>query len=508
MKKLIIARKSSQVFFLFLFVYILWRTVYTLKGLLPPETFFIINPYIITLVSVSEKVILPGTIFAVAMIIITLVFGRFYCGWICPLGTIIDWIGVSRRAKQRLTDAGNARIRKIKFYFLAVFFVFSLLGIQLAWVLDPIAITVRFVSLNFIPAITLGIEKIFIFLIKDLNLCGNVYGFYHTLKSSGLSSEAYYFYNSGIIFVTFLLVILSALIISRFWCRILCPLGACYALIAGKSLLRRTVSQCVDCDICRSSCRMGAIQSDISYVKGECILCMDCIYDYPQHITKFTPPLLEGAGFTWPRTKNEKPSVRKKGSSLSRRQFLFLVLGSAFLTGFKGDKKGERKRNVIRPPAALGEQDFVDRCIRCAICMKVCPTNGLQPVMFETGFEGIWTPQLVPEIGHCEYYCTSCGKVCPTGAIAKLTQEAKLKTVLGKASVDRSICLPWAEKKECTICEKHCPVPNKAIKITGEMFRDKLLKKPFVDSDLCVGCGLCQRKCPVRPTRAIRVKGA
>jgi len=127
-------------------------------------------------------------------------------------------------------------------------------------------------------------------------------------------------------------------------------------------------------------------------------------------------------------------------------------------------------------------------------------TNGLQPAIFESGLQGMWTPHLVPEIGYCEYTCTLCGEVCPTGAIPKLSVEEKKRTKLGIAKVDRSKCLAWSQNTQCIVCEEHCPVANKAIKIV-----EGGVLKPFVDPELCIGCGICQNKCPARPERAIKV---
>jgi len=140
--------------------------------------------------------------------------------------------------------------------------------------------------------------------------------------------------------------------------------------------------------------------------------------------------------------------------------------------------------------------------------MKVCITNGLQPVTLESGARGVWTPQLVPEIGYCEYHCTLCGNVCPTGAIPKLQPEIKQRTPLGIAVVDRHECIAWDRHEECIVCEEHCPVPTKAIKLEEEIYNGKKILKPVVDKDLCIGCGLCQHVCPVRPVRAICVRGA
>jgi MauM/NapG family ferredoxin protein len=191
---------------------------------------------------------------------------------------------------------------------------------------------------------------------------------------------------------------------------------------------------------------------------------------------------------------------------MTRAQFL-LFLGSVFsLLGFKpsADPSGAG-HPVIRPPGSLPEKKFVDTCVRCGNCMKVCITNGLQPVMMDSGVEGLWTPQLVPEIGYCEYKCTLCGEVCPTQAIAQLPVAAKQKARLGLAVIDHRTCIAWDGNDECIVCEEHCPVSDKAIKVKAEIFNGKKIFRPSVDKGLCIGCGICQNKCPVRPVRAIRV---
>ena len=63
MKKAVIAKRISQFVFLSIFIYILWSTTYPLKGLLPAETFFKLNPLIMIVTSISERLILAGIIF-------------------------------------------------------------------------------------------------------------------------------------------------------------------------------------------------------------------------------------------------------------------------------------------------------------------------------------------------------------------------------------------------------------------------------------------------------------
>ncbi|MFH0772154.1 MAG: 4Fe-4S binding protein [Candidatus Omnitrophota bacterium] len=508
MKKWVVIRRASQIFFLFLFIYILWSTTYPLKGVISPEVLFKIDPLVILLTSLSERIILPGIVLSIFMILLTLAFGRFFCGWVCPLGAAIDFAAFLKRGHFRKEeDTANARLRKPKFFILGIIALSALFGLQIAWVFDPVVIMARFVSLNLIPLVIFAMDRFFGLPIRGFNLCGAFYDFYRGLKSSLLGVNVYYFSHSVIIFVFFLAIFCAGFLIKRIWCRALCPLGAIYALAAKPALLNREVKECLRCGKCKSVCRMGAIKNDASYLKGECILCMDCVYDCPDNITRFT--LLEkgrsltGFGFRKP-DKIKNAAINKDEKGISRRNFILLGIFSFFAVGFR--KRGfSGERSVIRPPAAIREDEFVDRCLRCGNCMKVCSTNGLQPVMFQSGLEGIWTPQLLPEIGYCDYNCALCGNVCPTGAIRRISLAEKRETKLGLAKVNCSICLAWAEKQQCLVCQEYCPVLEKAIKIDEAIIDGITVLRPVVDKNLCVGCGICQNKCPVRPVRAIKV---
>jgi len=168
---------------------------------------------------------------------------------------------------------------------------------------------------------------------------------------------------------------------------------------------------------------------------------------------------------------------------------------------------------LIRPPGALAEDEFLAKCTRCGECMRVCPTNAIHPTLFEAGLEGLWSPVLKFNIGFCEYECTLCTQVCPTKAIKELSVEEKQKVKIGLAFFDRNRCLPYAFAQTCMVCEEHCPTPKKAIWLEEVQVLDRAgekltVKQPRVDPQLCIGCGICEEKCPIKDRPGIYVTSA
>ena len=113
---------------------------------------------------------------------------------------------------------------------------------------------------------------------------------------------------------------------------------------------------------------------------------------------------------------------------------------------------------------------------------------------------------------HTCMHCTdaSCEKVCPTGAIASLPLSKKRETVIGIARIDQERCIPWAEGRECIVCEEMCPIPQKAIHLNGQGRgyrggQTASVHLPRVREHLCTGCGICEYQCPVDGESAIRV---
>jgi NAD-dependent dihydropyrimidine dehydrogenase PreA subunit len=168
---------------------------------------------------------------------------------------------------------------------------------------------------------------------------------------------------------------------------------------------------------------------------------------------------------------------------------------------------------LLRPPGVRqANPDVVafTNCVRCSECVRACPTSALQPAVFEAGPEGIWTPVLVPRIGYCDYSCNACGQVCPVQAIPPLNLEEKRQAIIGKAYIDQDRCIAWADHGDCVVCEEMCPQPDKAVRmeeaqVLGVDGESLTVKLPHVLRERCIGCGICEYKCPVNGEAAIRV---
>jgi ferredoxin len=305
---------------------------------------------------------------------------------------------------------------------------------------------------------------------------------------------------SGWVLLIFLAILVAEFVSRRFWCRYLCPLGALLAFFSKFQIWRRRVSSdCTNCAVCQNLCKMDAIKSDFRLTDyGECIQCYDCVKDCPAGIT----------------TINFKGKVQPYKLDVGRRRVTRSLVAGLVSVGILKTNLVTRNQThaLIRPPGSREEEDFLDRCIRCHECVKVCSTSGrfLQPAFLEAGLEGMWTPVAVARYGYCEFNCIMCTEVCPTDAIHVLDVETKKKWVIGIAYIDRDRCLPWYKNENCLVCQEHCPTSPKAIELKEEKVlhfdgSERLVKRPYMIEDLCIGCGICETKCPVAGKSAIIV---
>lgn len=522
------ARRVSQGLFLLLFLFLLLKTsidalsaAEELPRITAPVGFFLeIDPLIALVSVVSGHALYRNLIWALALAVATIFFGRFFCGWICPMGTLNQMLASIRygrtRGKRRLDANRYKPYQRWKYGILVAMLGMAAFTSLQVGLMDPIALLTRSLSLAVVPAWNLSMHAVMAWPGSDSGLLQPLAPAVSAVAQFLITRlRPVYFQGGMLIVLIFAAVLIANRFITRFWCRGLCPLGALLGVFSRYSLLgmEKRPSLCTDCNKCALNCQGGDDpQPGYTWRQAECHLCLNCVADCPESglAFRFLPSLAD---------TRQQPDIKRRTVITS------IVAGAAAVPLLRAEpivKKGHDPA-LVRPPGSVGEADFLARCVRCGECMNVCPNNALHPTFAQAGLEGVWTPMLQPRIGYCEPTCVLCSQVCPTGAIDEITEKEKAwvpvkgqaKTAgpplrIGTAFYDLGRCLPWAMAIPCIVCEEWCPTSPKAIYFETVEAQNRAgeyvqLKRPHVDPKLCVGCGACTFACPVKGSPAIYI---
>jgi ferredoxin-type protein NapF len=479
-KRLLILRRIVQLLSFLFLLYLIIRTAFPLELKIPVDLYLRLDPFIGIITLLTKKDFILRMLPAFVVLLFVFIFGNFFCGWFCPLGTTIDFFDrILFRERKKVKALEDRSLKRVRYGVFLFSIAAGLMAWQVMYLLDPISLITRTLVISFYPA--------------------TIYVFNHLLPKIQeflpknpfiLSAVPLPVFKVNLFIFTFLLMILIlGMIRKRFWCRYLCPLGTLFAITSRFRIFRRTVSDdCTQCQKCVRDCPVGAIPEEgpQQYQQQDCISCLKCLE---------CPPEAVSFHFTYPRWTTAGKV------DLSRRY----VLGS-FAFGFFAalmiktnplqTESGLKNNRLIRPPASLPEEEFVATCTGCGECLKVCPNNALQSTFLEAGLAGLYTPRLVPRIGYCEEFCNFCGRVCPTEAIRPFSVEEKRQIQLGVAHINKTRCIAWDTDKICLVCNEQCSYQA----VIGD---EK--KRPIVKEEKCTGCGICEKKCPVDGEAAIIV---
>ncbi len=520
--RIITTRRISQIFFLiiftwFCFVATLGDAWWQLRGW-PANWFLQLDPLVGLGMLLSTHTVYKGLLWGFVTIVLTVLLGRFFCGWVCPLGSINQFVGFLGNRKKSINEkAGVNRYhpgQSIKYWILTFllaaatidlvvyFFSWPQKNFTIFWAL-VIMVLMGIIVLTLLKIVSL--PKQVILFIMTAALGGAMLSFFfrenRILASSlqtGLLDPIPLLYRSvnlvllplidgmglnffssprftggvGLIGFIFLVIVFLNLKIPRFYCRFICPLGALLGVLSRYSIWRmgKSRNNCRrQCHLCETNCE-GACQPSGEIRNSECVLCLNCYGDCASGLMVY----------------QVSPSASGEivAPDVSRRAFLVAALSGVVMIPtirLNGSLASGWNPKLIRPPGTLDEKAFLRRCIKCGQCLRICPTNVIHPDVFKSGLEGLWTPVLDFRIGTsgCQVNCIACGNICPTAAIRPISIDERrgIKQFLdkgplriGTAFVDRGRCLPWAMDKPCIVCQENCPVSPKAI-FTREHFQ-------------------------------------
>lgn len=437
----------------------------------------------------------------IALIVLTLIFGRIYCSVICPLGVfqdVVAWIA-GKRKKNRYTF--SPAINWLRYLMLAVMVVAIVLGIgALVSLLAPYSSYGRIAQNLFQPVWELG---------------NNV------LASMAERMDSYTFYHVDVwikslpVFIiaaaTFVVVGLLAWRNGRTYCNTICPVGTVLGFLSRFSLLKVYFDEdkCKNCSLCTKNCKASCIDYKTHHVDySRCVTCGKCISKCKFDALKYGRPpkkvQVESA---------ESPSQEQVDGA--KRSFLMgLALATTAVIAQEKkkvdgglavieEKVAPERQTPITPPGSWSADNMARRCTGCQLCVSECPNQVLRP---STGLMTIMQPVMSYERGYCRPECTRCSDVCPTGAIQPVTREEKTEIQIGHAVVIKKNCIALRDGVDCGNCARHCPVGAIEM-VPSDPDDEESFMIPSVNEMTCIGCGACENLCPARPFSAIYVEG-
>ncbi|MDY6790374.1 MAG: 4Fe-4S binding protein [Thermodesulfobacteriota bacterium] len=464
----------------------------------------------------STKTVYAGLLWGLVTIVFTIILGRFFCGWICPFGSIHQFVGFLAKRNRPIPEKIKLNRyhpgQSIKYWILIFLLTVSALELAVDLILLPetnrllfgilllaILTWMIFNAMRQTRANAKKMALVFLIILAVWLLLSALYNGYQTSQAAlqiglldpiplvyrsinlillplvdhtsiSISTRPRAYTGTWLIAGIFLSAVLLNIVVPRFFCRFICPTGAMLGILSRVTLWRmgKTKNECADCQLCEKNCE-GACSPTSQIRISECVLCMNCLNECRNHL--MTYQIVPSA------------SGEILAPDLSRRQFLVsAVSGAAAIPMLRvsGHLAGNWNPGLVRPPGALPEKEFLSRCIKCGQCMRICPTNVIQPAGVQGGLEGLWAPVLNFRIGTsgCQFNCIACGNLCPTAAIRPISLDERLgknsyaeqgPIKIGTAFVDRGRCLPWAMDRPCIVCQENCPVSPKAIR-TREVF--------------------------------------
>jgi len=297
-------RRFVQALFLLLFLYLFLQTVYhPIDRTGGPVTFFFeLDPLVLAAVWLAGVAVPVALFLSLVTLGFTVLFGRWFCGWVCPFGTLNQMMTQLRSGSlaSRLKRAVYSPRQRWKYLALIGLLAGMLTGLNLIGWVDPFSLLYRSLAIAVFPAINSGSHALFAWLYESDPGVGIVKvtrvsePVYEVLRSYLLVEGRPQYYWGILIGVIFSGILALNFWKNRFWCRYVCPLGALLGLVGKNPLLRlkKDNEVCNNCRICVAVCPGGANpdgptnRSD-AWKPSECFFCWNCEAVCPKQAISF-----------------------------------------------------------------------------------------------------------------------------------------------------------------------------------------------------------------------------
>ncbi len=398
---------------------------------------------------------------AIVILLVTLLFGRFYCSVICPLGISQDIIAFLCRRKGKPLPKHLAFPRVI-----CLGVVIGLLAI--GW--------------------TLGFK-----LLDPYSNFGRIFASY----------------GVGAI-LPFVIVLALSVWRKRLFCNAICPVGTTLGIVSRIGLFKLSISEkCVKCGRCVKACNAGCIDLENRRIdNARCVRCLNCLGACAMGAIHFGRPVAvqQPAPQKDAKATDEQPTPPST-PDMGKRELLLSIpvglvglgvsaaVGKHFLkalldaksseasAGEEDEEAAQAAPQFILPPGAGDVSRFASKCTACLLCVHNCPSKIIKPSPCGYGFV-----TLNLEGSHCGYDCNRCSQICPTGAIQPIPLAEKKKLRIAQAAINYKNCKVFQEEDAvCGKCAEVCPTKAITLRKTGA---------PKMTKNLCIGCGACQAICP------------